>query len=144
MNSTLTLASALYVLIIGLVALLPQAQLAQPAGRTRLLLGALCGAASLVLAADPQTVALGIGPINPSLVASAAFLWGFGGGAAAVLMALAGLALVPGVDWPLASLLAAASARGCRVHAGAPMLASQIGLMAEFMRGTGIQEARTL
>ncbi|GAB2724796.1 hypothetical protein GCM10027019_00310 [Melaminivora jejuensis] len=110
MNSTLTLASALYVLIIGLVALLPQAQLAQPAGRTRLLLGALCGAASLVLAADPQTVALGIGPINPSLVASAAFLWGFGGGAAAVLMALAGLALVPGVDWPLASLLAAASA----------------------------------
>ena len=63
MNSTLTLASALYVLIIGLVALLPQAQLAQPAGRTRLLLGALCGAASLVLAADPQT----LGQIRPHL-----------------------------------------------------------------------------
>lgn len=33
-------------------------------------------------------------------------------------------------------LLAAALARGCRVHYGAPMLASQIALMADFMRGS--------
>ena len=39
-------------------------------------------------------------------------------------------------------LLAAASAKGCRTHAGAPMLASQIALMAEFMRGAAQQEAR--
>ena len=37
-------------------------------------------------------------------------------------------------------LLAAASAMGCRTHAGAPMLASQIALMVEFMSGAARQE----
>ena len=31
------------------------------------------------------------------------------------------------------ALLAAARARGCRVHPGLPMLACQLGLMADFM-----------
>ncbi|MNZ94553.1 Shikimate dehydrogenase [compost metagenome] len=34
------------------------------------------------------------------------------------------------------SLLLAAQARGCRIHLGAPMLTSQIALMAAFMRGS--------
>lgn len=41
-------------------------------------------------------------------------------------------------------LLAAASARGCRTHAGAPMLASQIALMAAFMRGANPQKASSV
>ena len=36
---------------------------------------------------------------------------------------------------PETSLMAAARARGCRVHPGLPMLTSQIALMAAFMRG---------
>lgn len=37
-------------------------------------------------------------------------------------------------------LLRAAAAKGCRVHFGAPMLASQVALMAEFMGGPTAQE----
>jgi len=38
------------------------------------------------------------------------------------------------------ALLRAAAAKGCRVHFGAPMLASQVALMAEFMGGPPAQE----
>lgn len=37
-------------------------------------------------------------------------------------------------------LLRAAAARGCRVHFGAPMLASQVALMADFMGGPALKE----
>jgi shikimate dehydrogenase len=37
-------------------------------------------------------------------------------------------------------LLRAAAAKGCKVHFGAPMLASQLALMAEFMGGPAVQE----
>ena len=40
-------------------------------------------------------------------------------------------------------LLRAAAARGCQVHFGAPMLASQIALMADFMGGPAVQVAQS-
>lgn len=40
------------------------------------------------------------------------------------------------------ALLRAAAARGCRVHFGAPMLATQVALMAEFMGGPAAEAAR--
>ncbi|KLN52703.1 shikimate dehydrogenase family protein [Variovorax paradoxus] len=41
---------------------------------------------------------------------------------------------------PETPLLRAAAARGCKVHFGAPMLASQVALMAEFMGGPAAKE----
>lgn len=40
------------------------------------------------------------------------------------------------------ALLRAAAARGCRVHFGAPMLATQVALMAEFMGGPAAEASR--
>ena len=45
------------------------------------------------------------------------------------------------MDPAVTPLLAAAAARGCRTHAGAPMLAGQIQLMAAFMMGQSGAEA---
>lgn len=45
------------------------------------------------------------------------------------------------MDPAVTPLLAAAAARGCRTHAGAPMLAGQIQLMAAFMTGQSTAEA---
>ena len=41
------------------------------------------------------------------------------------------------------ALLRAAAAKGCRVHFGAPMLATQVALMAEFMGGPAAEASRT-
>lgn len=109
MNATLVLTSVLHLLLVGVLALLPQPMLVQPGRLLRLGLGALCGLAALLIAAQgagrPE---LGLSPLHPVLVAAPALLWGPAAGALAAVVALMGMALVPQADWSAAPLLALA------------------------------------
>ncbi|WP_313079328.1 EAL domain-containing protein [Pulveribacter sp.] len=112
MSSALLLSGMVHLLVLGIAAALPQGWLAQPRRRLRLALGLACGAASLLLALHAVHSGLP-GPlfIHPTLVASAAFLWGPVAGAAAAVAALPGLGFggMPGLGVALAGAAAAAA-----------------------------------
>ncbi|AVP57815.1 EAL domain-containing protein [Pulveribacter suum] len=101
MNSHLLQAGISYVLLLGLLAALPQAWQARPPGWLRLAMGLAFGLTSLALTLYAMGTGAADGPrsVHPTLIASAAFLWGPLAGAVAAATALGGTLVGMPADW---------------------------------------------
>ncbi len=135
MSSIPVVTSMLYLLLIAFMASLPQAALVQPRSITRLALGALCGAASLaIIASEVHGGLANVAPVRPSLLASAALLWGPRAGFAAAATAIGGLWLTPHPDWSAALYYGSSSVAagmlwwGLQRHARLPEWGAAAGL----------------
>lgn len=110
MNSSLVVPAIVHLLLVALLAVLPQAELAHPRRATRLGLGLLSGFASLIVTGQATLASDGTGlVVHPVLVGCAAFLWGPASGLVAAAVAVAGHGLASTTEWLQALAVAAAS-----------------------------------